>query len=133
MAIGKLDHVNVRTGHLAEMIDFYHTVLGFEPGERPPFSFNGAWMYSGGHPFVHLVEVAEPPQTVAPRLEHFAFQGERLGDFLAHLRQHRVPYRIGLLPAFDTRQVNIHDPDGNHIHIDFQPHEQADLSDYDGA
>ena len=132
MALKRLDHVNMRTAQLDRMIGFYRDVLGLEPGERPPFSFGGSWLYCDGCPVVHLVEVAAQPQTAEPRLEHFAFEAEGLADFLAKLRARKVPYRIAVVPGFETRQVNIHDPDGNHIHVDFQPHEQADLSAYPG-
>jgi hypothetical protein len=75
---------------------------------------------------VHLVEVAEAPAPEgALRLEHFAFAAEGLGDFLAGLRHHGVGYRIGVVPGLGTIQVNLNDPDGNHIHVDFAPAEAA--------
>lgn len=125
MALTRLDHVNLRTANLQALQDFYVEVLGMTPGDRPPFSFGGAWLYSGGpgeeqHPTVHLVEVASPPAPEGElRLEHFAFAAEGLGDFLARLKRHGVTYRIAVVPGFDIIQVNVYDPDGNHIHIDF--------------
>ena len=132
MGITSFDHVNVRTAALDRMIAFYRTILGMEPGERPPFPFGGAWLYCAGRPVVHLVAVAQAPRTQEPRIEHFAFSAEGLADFLAHLRRHGIAYEIGLLPAWNVRQVNFHDPDGNHIHVDFPAHEQADLSAFSG-
>src|SRR3546814_12758094 len=61
------------------------------------------------------------------RLEHFAFAAEGLAEFLALLRRRGLPYRIGVLPALGTVQVNLHDPDGNHIHVDFAAAEAASV------
>jgi hypothetical protein len=81
---------------------------------------------------VHLVEVAKPPAALEPRLEHFAIAAEGMADFLAHLRARKVPYRCGEAPGFGIRQVNLWDPDGNHIHVDFTGEEAVDTSDHDG-
>ncbi len=125
------DHVNIRTANLANMLSFYQQVLGLESKERPPFGFGGAWMYAGDQAIVHLVEVAEQTAPEDPQLEHFALRSAGLADFLAHLREHNVAYQIGIIPEWEIRQVNFYDPDGNHIHVDFAPEEQADLSDHE--
>jgi catechol 2,3-dioxygenase-like lactoylglutathione lyase family enzyme len=119
MPLLRLDHVNVRTNRLGAMIEWYRDVLGMEAGPRPAFSFGGAWLYCGGHPIVHLVEVAEEQAAIAPRIEHFAISGSGLGAFLEHLEEKGVAYRLGRPGDFPIVQVNVHDPDGNHIHLDF--------------
>ena len=119
MQLKRLDHVNVRTANLQAMIDWYGAVLDLRPGPRPPFSFNGAWLYCGEQPIVHLVEVAERPRGVEPRLEHFAISAEGLGAFIARLEARGERYEKGVVPGFGITQINIWDPDGNHIHIDF--------------
>jgi catechol 2,3-dioxygenase-like lactoylglutathione lyase family enzyme len=70
---------------------------------------------------VHLVEVDGAPSGDDPSLEHFALRGENLEAFLALLDDAGIGYRIGVVPGHGTRQVNIHDPDGNHLHVDFAP------------
>ena len=67
------------------------------------------------------------------QLKHFAISAEGLGTFLAHLRAQKVAYKCGVLPEMGIQQVNINDHDGNHIHIDFAPGEEADLTDYNGT
>lgn len=130
MPLTRLDHVNLRTADLRAMQAFYTEVLGMTLGPRPPFGFGGAWLYCGGQATVHLVEVARPPAPDGElRLEHFAFAAEGLADFLGRLKQHGVAYRIGVVPDFNTVQVNVHDPDGNHIHVDFAPAEAAAVPD----
>ncbi len=130
MALIRLDHVNIRTGNLAAMTAFYEEVLGLTNGERPAFGFPGAWLYCGDVAAVHLIEVTE---AAAPsgslQLEHFAFAAKGLADFLTQLRRRGETYRIGVVPGLGIVQVNIHDPDGNHIHIDFDPAEAASVPD----
>lgn len=133
MTISRLDHVNLRTANLAAMVAFYRDVLGFESGPRPPFAFDGAWLYCGGEAAVHLVEVPRQPETREPQIEHFAFQAQGLSTFLESLRAKGVAYEIRVVPGYEIRQVNILDPDGNHLHIDFSREEEADLESYEGA
>ncbi len=130
MPLKFLDHVNIRTARLSEMTAFYGEVLGLRPGARPPFEFDGAWLYCDDQAAIHLVEVPEAPRAGEPRIEHFAFRAVGLADFLAHLRGLDVAYRISLVPGLNLRQVNIHDPGGNHIEIAFAAEEEADLSNY---
>jgi catechol 2,3-dioxygenase-like lactoylglutathione lyase family enzyme len=125
-----LDHVNIRTGRLAELRRFYSEALGLEDGARPPFRFGGAWLYCGRQAAVHLVEIAKSPDERTPRIEHFAFRASGLADFLLRLRRLRHAYSIALVPGSGNRQVNVFDPDGNHIEVQFEGTEQADLSSY---
>ena len=53
MAITTLDHYTINTLDLDATIRFYVEVMGFENGERPAFSFPGAWLYCEGQPIVH--------------------------------------------------------------------------------
>jgi catechol 2,3-dioxygenase-like lactoylglutathione lyase family enzyme len=129
MALAGLDHVNLRTGRLQEMMRFYEDVLGLQSGKRPPFNFDGAWMYCGDAPIVHLVGVERTPETQAPRLEHFALRGDGMADFIGRLKERGVDYKIVVVPGFEQPQVHLYDPDGNHLHIDFAPHEHETLKD----
>lgn len=120
MGLKYLDHVNIRTSKLAAMRAFYCDVLGLKEGERPAFSFGGAWLYAGDRPCVHLVEVDEAPQPQGElRIEHFAFAAEGKAEFLRKLQAAGIPYRESVLPGGALTQVNVWDPDGNHLHVDF--------------
>jgi len=104
------------------MIDWYTNVLGMRIGERPDFPFPGAWMYAGETAFVHLIQIDGPPAMGAEndlKLEHFAFSASGLKDFEAQLLAREEPYRRSDLPQMNLVQINVWDPDGNHIHIDF--------------
>lgn len=127
MPLHSLDHVNVRTCQLAAMITWYGDILGMVTGPRPGFSFGGAWLYLEGKPIVHLVEVAKEPAAIAPKIEHFALSGSDLEAFLVKLEAAGIAYEIGRPPGFAIIQVNMHDPDQNHIHVDFPSDEAAAL------
>ena len=127
MPLHRLDHVNLLTANLAGMVDWYERILGMKNGERPPFSIGGAWLYLDGSPIVHLVEVDRHRDTFEPKIEHFAISGTGLRDLIALLDDNRVPYRIGTVPDMPLVQVNVHDPDGNHIHLDFHRDEAEGL------
>ncbi len=126
MTFSSLDHVNIRTANLAPMSAFYESVLGLSKGPRPPFSFGGAWHYCGGIAAVHLVEVRKAPAGKEPRLEHFAFRAKGMKTFLQKLRQEEIPFDIRVVPDSGIQQVNVSDPDGNHIEIQFLPEDRAD-------
>ncbi|MEM0922895.1 MAG: VOC family protein [Pseudomonadota bacterium] len=118
----RFDHVNLRTNRLAEMRDWYVDVLGLSEGWRPDFAFDGAWLYAGDLAIVHLIEVAAEPASDPSdlKLEHFALSGEDLAGFRARLAAEGVSAQERRVPGTDILQLNIHDPDGNHIHVDFR-------------
>ncbi|MFQ5757275.1 MAG: VOC family protein [Acidiferrobacterales bacterium] len=126
MSLEWLDHVTIRTANLTAMVQFYQQVLGLHPGPRPPFRFNGLWLYCGERAAVHLVETPVPPAGREPKIEHFAFSAKGLAQFLAGLKAHRVEHRIAIVPDLGLRQVHISDPDGNHVEVAFAAHEQTE-------
>ena len=126
MQLDRLDHVNVRTANLDAMVEWYCAILGMENGARPPFPFPGAWLYAGDQAAVHLIGVdAAPPDTGDLQLEHFALTATGLAQFIDRLEQAETAYQAIRVPGLDILQINLHDVDGNHIHIDFTP-EEAD-------
>lgn len=126
MALLALDHVNLCTTRLDEMRRFYVEVLGLRPGPRPAFSFDGAWLYCGEDPVVHLV-VVDTPRAPADdaSLKHFAFRARDLAGFLERVRAFGLTPRISALRDFRICQVNLFDPEGNRLHVDF-PLEEAE-------
>jgi len=126
MQIGKLDHVNLRTTQLETMIDWYSNILGMHSGDRPNFPFPGAWMYAGESAAVHLIGIDGAPGSgseVDLKLEHFAFSATGGAKFEEKLRAIGVQYQRIDLPEINIYQINLWDPDGNHIHVDFPVNE----------
>ena len=64
--------------------------------------------------------MAETPSAPGDlRLEHFALGATGLPQFLDTLKSMDVAHDLRRVPGFPIVQVNLHDPDGNHIHVDF--------------
>jgi catechol 2,3-dioxygenase-like lactoylglutathione lyase family enzyme len=123
MQIARLDHVNLRTTQLEVMTQWYSDLLGLKLGPRPNFPFPGAWLYAGDVAIIHLIEV-EDTQAIGSeqslKLEHFALRADsRLEKFEDKLKAKGERYRRGEITEFGIMQFNIWDPDGNHIHVDF--------------
>ncbi|MEM9371754.1 MAG: VOC family protein [Pseudomonadota bacterium] len=117
----KLDHVNIRTNRLDEMIRWYVDVMGLIEGWRPPFPFPGAWLYAGQDAIVHLIGVAAEPESDLSdlKLEHFAVKGDDLGATRARFLASGIRFEERAVPGTSLLQLNIWDPDGNHVHVDF--------------
>ena len=122
MSVGLLDHYNVSTRNLADTVHFYEDVLGFMNGPRPPFDFPGAWLYSDGHPVLHLNDIS--PTDTPQRAE---FRGDRPRRiWQPRLRRHeaaphaeRVPFRINQVPNSRRWQIFVTDPNNILIELNF--------------
>ncbi len=128
MSIEKLDHVNLRTTQLGAMIDWYGAALGLQPGRRPDFPFPGAWLYAGNTVVLHLIGIDGPPGAGSERglkLEHFAFSARDIASVQARLQTMGEPYQRVELLTLDLAQLNLWDPDGNHLHLDFPSDEPS--------
>ncbi len=129
MQIGKLDHVNLRTRRLAEMVEWYGRVLDMPSGERPNFPFPGAWLYADGVATVHLNGVDQVADQAADlTLEHFAFKAKGLKSLLERLQRDGERFFVVHVPGAPELQVNLWDPDGNHVHVDFHTAEAEGIT-----
>ena len=130
MAAHALDHVNLRTARLEQMTAFYRDIIGLKVGDRPDFSFPGAWMWLENHAAVHLVGFDDGFNTREPQIEHFAFRCQGLEAFLQKCRDKGVRYYVAIVPGSNLRQVNVFDPDGNKVEMQFSSDDgpDADLS-----
>jgi catechol-2,3-dioxygenase len=130
MPLESLNHVTLLTANHTLLKDFYSRILGLTAGLRPSFASTGTWLYCGETPVVHLVEVDSPTKVQDIQMEHFAFSSSGMAELLEHLRDNEVPYHLTVVPDVEIRQVNVFDPDGNHIEIQFAPEEEADLESF---
>lgn len=124
----RLDHVNLQTVQFDAMVEWYSHFLQLKQGYRPRFPFPGAWMYAGDVPVVHLVPVeVAPPKATDLSLEHAAFRATGLPEFLGRLTAAGERLRVVRVPDLPLVQVNVWDPDGNHLHVDFDAAEAEGL------
>jgi catechol 2,3-dioxygenase-like lactoylglutathione lyase family enzyme len=122
MNVGMLDHYNVSTRKLQETIQFYQDVLGLVNGPRPPFDFPGAWLYSDGHPVLHLNDISQTNREQRPDsgvIDHVAFGSRGFEPMKQHLTRRKIPYRINEVPNSTRRQIFLRDPNNVEIELNF--------------
>lgn len=114
----KLNHVLVITSNLKTMENFWTTVIGLQVGERPPFPFNGLWLYSDGTPFVHVAE-QKGASFGHGSIAHLAFEGADYKKLMSRLKQSQHPYTEKTVPLSNERQVFIAGPDNVTVEMMF--------------
>ena len=127
MSLVWLDHVNLRTARLEEMRSFYSEILGLEDGQRPDFGFDGAWLYLGDKACVHLVPAKKTPAAKDPGIEHFAFRSLGATEMIRKLQKSGIGFWILSRKKLGVLQINLYDPDGNHIELAYPGREIATI------
>ena len=122
MSVGKLDHYNVSTRKLNETVQFYETVLGLKNGARPPFPFPGAWLYSEGHPVLHLNDISGTDKQQRPDsgvIDHVAFGSRGFEGMKKHLAGRGIEHRVNLVPNSTRAQIFLRDPNNVEIELNY--------------
>jgi catechol 2,3-dioxygenase-like lactoylglutathione lyase family enzyme len=122
MSVGVLDHYNVSTRNLRDTVRFYEEVLGLVNGPRPPFDFPGAWLYSEGHPVLHLNDISptdKPQRPDSGVIDHIAFGSRGFEAIKQHLTRKGVPFRANEVPNSTRRQIFVTDPNNVLIELNF--------------
>jgi catechol 2,3-dioxygenase-like lactoylglutathione lyase family enzyme len=122
MSVGVLDHYNVSTRRLGDTVRFYEDILGLVNGPRPPFDFPGAWLYSEGHPVLHLNDIS-PTDKQQPAnsgvIDHIAFGSRGFEAMKRHLGHKGVEFRVNEVPNSSRRQIFLTDPNNVLIELNF--------------
>ena len=124
MAIEGMNHFNVLTDDVDATRRFYVGILGLTEGKRPPFTFDGLWLYAGGRPILH-VSAAKLPKDRAGVIDHIAFSTTDLRATVARLEKNGVKYTLQQQVGTGYWQVFCHDPMGAKVELDFDPSEEA--------
>jgi catechol 2,3-dioxygenase-like lactoylglutathione lyase family enzyme len=117
-----LDHYNVSTRKLGETIRFYEDVLGLQNGPRPPFDFPGAWIYSEGHPVLHINDISPTDKEQRPDsgvIDHIAFGSRGFEAMKQHLSGKGVQFRVNNVPNSTRRQIFLTDPNNVLIELNY--------------
>ena len=122
MAVLGVDHINIGTHQLEATRAFFRDAIGLAEGYRPDFPFAGAWLYAGETAVVHLVDLAEAklPSNQAA-LDHFALRIDDYDAAIARLDAAGVRYRAVDIGGTAIRQINLRDPNGVNIELNFRP------------
>lgn len=118
MTVRSLDHYTIRTSNLDASVAFYEGVLGLRNGERPAFTYPGAWLYVGDVPAVHLIG-GGPRDAGTGAVDHIAFRASGCEAFTRRLGGRGIPFEETAPPGAGMRQVFLKDPDGLTIEVNF--------------
>jgi hypothetical protein len=96
-------------------------------GYRPPFPFNGLWLYSHDNPLIHI---AEQPFSAFGNgsIAHVALEGANYNALLKRLDNSAYSYTEKTLPISNERQLFITGPDGLTVEMLFPLDELLELT-----
>jgi catechol 2,3-dioxygenase-like lactoylglutathione lyase family enzyme len=123
MSVGTLDHFNIRTSKLDDTVRFYEDILGLKNGDRPNFSFPGAWMYSDGKAVVHLVDISQTSEQQKPDsgvVHHVAFASRDFSGMKQHLTSTGMEFDTRQVPGGELWQIFVNDPNGVMIELNYE-------------
>ena len=124
-----LDHWNVFCKDLKKTVAFYEKYVGLRDGDRPPFNFPGAWLYSDGHPVLHLNDISQTDRQQRPDsgvIDHVAFGSRGFEAMKQHLTGKGIQYRVNQVPNSTRWQIFLRDPNNVEIELNFEvKHETA--------
>jgi len=131
MTITHMQHYMVLSKDLEKTRQFYCDVLGLRTGPRPPFDFEGLWIYVGEVAAVHVATQSSYEDTGrladagshrhgSGSVDHIAFAANDYDALIASFNRHGVKYRATQVPGSDLRQLFVLDPDGIQIEINIR-------------
>jgi len=134
MPITMFDHYTLRSRDIDATARFYADVMGFRVERLDAFDFPFRLLFLGDQAVVHLLGAgpaldaflgrhapshAEGGTRKTGNLEHMAFNGTGLADFVARLRKAGVPWVERTLADYGVHQLMFDDPDGVEIEVNF--------------
>jgi catechol 2,3-dioxygenase-like lactoylglutathione lyase family enzyme len=111
----KLDHVTIRTRDLQATRSFFLTVFDLEEGERPLaiHRIPGHWLYSEGHPLVHIIgSQGSGIDRAAEAIDHVGLRLEGYAEFRKKLDRLGIRYSPMDLAELQERRLFFHAPGG---------------------
>jgi len=109
----QLDHVTIVTPDCEAARCFFVDIAGMTPGPRPPFGFDGHWLYLDGAPVVHLIASTARPSMragdpAASCIDHLALRVRTQAEWRALLDRLRIadtPFRLAEIPLVQEWQL----------------------------
>lgn len=105
-----IDHATIVTPQLEAVRTFFCDIAGLTVGDRPPFGFDGYWLYHDGKAVIHLIKTnSDRPLAKSPtRIDHIAFRVENdveWNKLIARLQAGSFEYQASEVPATGERQL----------------------------
>jgi catechol-2,3-dioxygenase len=124
MPVTGLAHYNLRASRqtIDVLRDFYVSVVGLQPGYRPPFKSFGYWLYAGKQDLLHLTEAQageNRPTGIVNTFDHVAFSCTNFLEFETRLSELDISYTSAHVPLTGERQLFFRDPAGNGVELNF--------------
>ncbi|MBB5192848.1 catechol 2,3-dioxygenase-like lactoylglutathione lyase family enzyme [Silvimonas terrae] len=105
------DHVSLNASGQQEIARFFGDVLGWQPGYRPDFGFDGQWLYNGEQAAVHLL--ARPGTTPHVTFAHLAFRTDEAAEaVIERVRDSGYRWQAGRHPDKPAAQIFVELPGG---------------------
>ena len=133
MPITQMQHYMILSKDLEKTRAFYCDVLGLRTGPRPPFRFEGLWIYVGDVAAIHVAarasydatsrsaaNPADPVDHGSGSVDHIAFAATNYDELAASFAHHGVKFRSTQVPGSDLRQLFLFDPEGIQIEINIR-------------
>jgi catechol 2,3-dioxygenase-like lactoylglutathione lyase family enzyme len=111
----KLDHVTIRTRDLQATRSFFLTLFDLEEGERPLAirRIPGHWLYSEGHPLVHIIgSQGSGIDRAAEAIDHVGLRLEGYAEFRRKLDRLGIRYSSMDLAELQERRLFFRAPGG---------------------
>ena len=111
----KLDHVTIRTRDLQATRSFFLTLFDLKEGERPRAiqRIPGHWLYSGGHPLVHIIgSQGSGFDRAAEAIDHVGLRMQGYAEFRNKLDRLGIRYTPMDLADIEERRLFFHAPGG---------------------
>ncbi|CAG7855820.1 hypothetical protein MCAMS1_00089 [biofilm metagenome] len=123
MPITGINHINIEvsTEQLPKVRTFYEDVLGLKIGFRAKSKRDGAWLYAGNQPVIHLSVNDEPLTADKTCFNHVAFACSGVAQCKRDLDIQGVEYMLEQRSLADKEmtQIFLYDPVGIKIELNF--------------
>jgi catechol 2,3-dioxygenase-like lactoylglutathione lyase family enzyme len=123
MAITGINHINIELSaeQLPREIEFYQDVLGLKSGFRAKSKRDGAWLYAGNQPVIHLSVSEMPLTTQNTNFNHVALACHGLASVVRDLNINGIEYSLEQRSLADKEmtQIFFFDPVGIKIELNF--------------
>jgi lactoylglutathione lyase len=108
-----IDHINMNVKNLAESVDFYHQLFGFDVRKEQPEERSKII----GNDHIKLCLYELPDKVARGGISHFGFHVRNFGEIVARCEAMGVPMPYGVVEWDGSRSVYIKDPNGYEIEL----------------